>query len=255
MKFLGIDIGGSGIKGAPVATGRGELLAERLRVPTPVPSLPEVVAEVVAGIAAHFAYRGPVGVTFPAVVKDGVTLSAANVDPAWVGMDAAGLFDRHLGGPVEVLNDADAAGIAEMRYGAGRGICGTVILLTFGTGIGSAVFHDGVLLPNCEFGHLKIRGRDAEDRCSARVREEKKLSFKEWSVLVAEFLNTLEVLFSPELFIIGGGISKRADKFLPHLSRLTRVPLLPAALQNHAGIIGAACAAAALAAADDFPQP
>jgi polyphosphate glucokinase len=208
--------------------------------------VPEAVAAVVARIAAHFACDGPVGVTFPAPVKAGVTLSAANVDPAWIGMDAAELFRRHLDGPVVVLNDADAAGIAEMCYGAGRGARGTVIMLTFGTGIGSAVFHDGVLLPNSEFGHLKIRGKDAEDRCSARVREDKDLSFKAWSVLVAEFLNTLDVLFSPELFIIGGGISKRADKFLPHLSRLTPVPLAPAALLNEAGIIGAAHMAAAL---------
>lgn len=243
MNYLGIDIGGSGIKGALVDTTAGKLVVERLRRSTPVPSTPEAVAEVVAGIGVHFNYQGPVGVTFPAVVKNGVTLSAANVDAAWIGTDAAALFRRSLGAPVTVLNDADAAGIAEMRFGSGRDRMGTVIVLTFGTGIGSAVFHAGALLPNTEFGHLKIRGKDAEQRCSARVKELRDWSFKEWSVPAAEFLNTLNVLFSPELFIIGGGISKRAEKFMPLLCKLTPVPLLPAQLANEAGIIGAACVA------------
>jgi polyphosphate glucokinase len=240
MTVLGIDIGGTGIKGAPVNTTTGELLAERFRILTPKPALPNAVADVVGQIASHFDYKGPAGVTFPGIVKKNVIYSATNVDHAWLQVDAAKLFKRHLGGPVTVVNDADAAGVAEMHFGAGRGKRGVVIMLTFGTGIGSAIFHDGVLVPNAELGHIQIRGKDAEKRCSERVREEKDMSYKKWAKIVSEYLDTLETLFSPELFIIGGGISKQAHKFLPYLSAKTDVLVQPAKMQNDAGIIGAA---------------
>lgn len=240
MTILGIDIGGTGIKGAPVNTETGELLGERFRIPTPQPALPNPVADVVGQIAAHFNYQGPTGITFPGIIKKGVVFSAANVDASWMHTDAAGLFSAHVGGEVSVVNDADAAGIAEMRFGAGRDRNGIVILLTLGTGIGSAIFLDGKLLPNSEFGHLKIRGKDAEKRASERVREEKNLSWKDWSVRFNEYLTELEHLFSPDLFIIGGGASKKADKFLPHLTSKTEVMIVPAQMQNNAGIIGAA---------------
>lgn len=240
MTYLGIDIGGTGIKGAPVNVETGELLAERLRIETPHPALPNSVADVVEQIAAHFKYKGPAGVTFPAVVKKGVIYTAANVDESWIGTDAGELFAQHTGGPVSVVNDADAAGIAEMRFGAGKDRNGVVIMVTLGTGIGSAVFLDGKLLPNTEFGHLQIRGKDAEKRASEKVREDKDLSWKQWSKSVGEFLDKMERLFSPDLFIIGGGISKKADKFFPYLTTKTEVIIVPAQMRNDAGIIGAA---------------
>ncbi len=248
MTILGIDIGGTGIKGAPVDTETGELCGERFRIPTPQPALPNPVADIVGQIAAHFNYQGPAGITFPGVIKKGVVFSAANVDESWMHTDAANLFTTHVGGPVQVVNDADAAGVAEMRFGAGKGRPGVVILLTLGTGIGSAIFLDGVLLPNSEFGHLKIRGKDAEKRASERVREEKGMSWKQWAKHFNEYLAELEYLFSPELFIIGGGASKKADKFLPHLTSKTEVMIVPAQMQNNAGIIGAAYLARPLAA-------
>jgi polyphosphate glucokinase len=240
MTVLGIDIGGTGIKGAPVNVATGELLAERFRIPTPKPALPNAVADVVGQIASHFKYKGPTGVTFPGIVKKSVIYSATNVDHSWLQVDASKLFHRHLGGPVTVVNDADAAGIAEMHFGTGQGKRGVVIMLTFGTGIGSAIFHNGVLVPNAELGHIQLRGKDAEKRCSERVREEKEMSYKKWAKIVSEYLDTLETLFSPELFIIGGGISKKADKFLPYLTAKTDVLIQPATMQNDAGIIGAA---------------
>ncbi|MFF4617904.1 polyphosphate--glucose phosphotransferase [Nonomuraea jabiensis] len=236
MNVLGIDIGGSGIKGAPVDIEAGELVQERLRIPTPQPSKPDEVAEAVAEIVKHFGWSGPVGVTFPGVVKDGVVLTAANVDPSWIGVDAAGLF-----GGATVLNDADAAGVAEVTYGRGRGERGTVLVLTFGTGIGSALFTDGTLVPNTELGHLELRGKDAEHRASARAREEHELSWEKWAERVEEYLRHVEMLLSPTLIVIGGGASRKADKFLPHVHIDT--PVVPAALQNEAGIIGAALAA------------
>jgi len=249
MIFLGIDIGGTGIKGAPVNTETGQLAAERFRIPTPHPALPNSVADVVGEIAKHFEYSGPVGITFPAIVKKGIIYSASNVDSSWVGTDGATLFQSHLGGPVTVVNDADAAGIAEMRFGAGRGRTGVVILLTFGTGIGSALFYDGKLLPNSELGHLEIRGKEVERRASEKVREDKDLSWKEWAERVSEYLEHLERLFSPEVFIIGGGVSNKAEKFLPFLTARTEVLIEAAQMRNEAGIIGAACLAASSAPA------
>ncbi len=238
--LLGIDIGGTGIKGAPVNVKTGQLTQERLRIKTPQPAKPEAIAEVVEQIANHFEYSGPAGIAFPSIVKDGVIFSATNVDESWINLDAAKLFERHVGGPVTLINDADAAGIAEMRFGAGVGRKGVVILLTFGTGIGSAIFCDGVLLTNTEFGQLKIRGKDIEIRASERIREKKAISFKKWADIIGEFLRELENLFSPELFLIGGGISKKADKFLPYLKAQSQVPIEACKMQNDAGIIGAA---------------
>ncbi|TDD00735.1 ROK family protein [Nonomuraea deserti] len=237
MNVLGIDIGGSGIKGAPVDTKAGKLTEERLRIPTPQPSKPDEVADAVASIVKHFGWSGPVGVTFPGVVVDGVVLTAANVDHSWEGVDAAALF-----GGATVLNDADAAGMAEMTFGRGKGQRGTVLVLTFGTGIGSALFTDGRLVRNTEFGHLQLRGKDAEHRASARVREERDLGWKAWAGRVEDYLRHVEMLFTPSLIVIGGGVSKKADKFLPHIHLDT--PVAPAALRNDAGIIGAARAAA-----------
>ncbi|GIH90580.1 polyphosphate--glucose phosphotransferase [Planobispora siamensis] len=244
MRALGIDIGGSGIKGAPVDLEKGELAEERLRIPTPSPATPEAVAEVVGRIVEHFSWEGPVGITFPGVVLDGITMTAANMNQSWVGVDARGLFSEVTRQPVVVLNDADAAGLAEVAAGAGKGEAGVVLMLTFGTGIGSALFVDGRLVPNTELGHLELRGKDAEKRASDAAREDHDLSWEEWAERVEEYLRHVEMLFSPSLIIIGGGVSKKADKFLPRISIRTRI--VPAALRNEAGIVGAAMAAADL---------
>ncbi|GHH64982.1 polyphosphate glucokinase [Streptosporangium violaceochromogenes] len=242
MEALGIDIGGSGIKGAPVDVTTGELTRERLRLATPAPSRPKAVAEVVAEIAGHFDWTGPVGVTFPGVVIDGVARSAANVDRSWIGVDARETFSVATGLPVVVLNDADAAGLAEVAAGSARGQRGVVLMLTFGTGIGSALFVDGLLVPNTELGHLEIRGKEAERRASDRARDEGGLSWGKWAGRVEEYLRHVEALFSPSLIVIGGGVSKKADRFLPMVKVRTR--LVPATLRNEAGIVGAAMAAA-----------
>lgn len=259
MLALGIDIGGSGIKAAPVDTVTGELTAERYRLGTPRPATPDAVAKTVGLVAAHFTWTGAVGITFPGVVRHGTVLTAANVEHDWVGIDAPTLFTHVLsiaGGRLpRVLNDADAAGVAEMAHGAGRGRDGVVIMFTFGTGIGSALFVDGVLVPNTELGHIEVRGKDAERRASARVREEKKLTWEDWAARVQEYLSRAEALFSPDLIIVGGGVSRHADRFLPLLS--LRAELAAAGLANTAGIVGAAMAAVAptaptaLAAATD----
>ena len=240
MTLLGIDIGGTGIKGALVNVETGELLTDRFRIETPKPALPNSVADVVQQIADHFKYSGPTGITFPAVVKNGVVYTAANVDPSWIGTNAADLFSKHTNHPVAVVNDADAAGVAEVQFGAGKNRKGVVIMITLGTGIGSAVFLDGKLLPNTEFGHLKLRGKDAEKRASEKIREDKKLSWKQWSKRLSEFLVEMEKLFSPDLFILGGGVSKKTDKFLTYLETKTEVIIVPAQMHNEAGIIGAA---------------
>ncbi|MEZ5232995.1 MAG: ROK family protein [Acidimicrobiales bacterium] len=238
MVVLGIDIGGSGIKAAPVDPATGRLLAERHRIPTPQPSAPEAVAGVVAALCDHFDWTGPVGCTFPGVVKAGRTRTAANVDDAWIDLDAAGLFSERTGRPVTVMNDADAAGLAEARFGAGAGRLGVVLVLTLGTGIGSALIHDGVLVPNTELGHLQLRGKDAEQRAAARIRDEKNLSWKQYARLVDEYLALVEKALWPDLIIIGGGVSNRADRWF-HLLH-SRAELLPAAFGNNAGIVGAA---------------
>jgi polyphosphate glucokinase len=250
MDTIGIDIGGSGIKGAPVDTARGTLTAERLRIPTPSPSTPEAVAGVIRQILDSFStVTGPVGITFPGVVKNGRVLTAANVDPVWAGFEAGTFFSAKLGRPCTVLNDADAAGLAEMRFGAGRGINGVVILITLGTGIGSAVFLDGKLLPNTELGHMEVRGKDAEDRAAERIREEKDLGWPEWAERVGEVIARYAFLFNPDLFIIGGGVSRKAEKFLPVVQGMVKVPVVPAQLQNQAGLVGAAIVASESASA------
>jgi polyphosphate glucokinase len=236
---LGIDIGGTGIKGAPVDTAKGELIAPRFRVPTPQPATPDAVAEVVADVAAHFDWTGAFGAAFPAVVKAGIVQTAVNIDPAWIGCDVRQLLASACGTPpVVVLNDADAAGIAEMEFGAGRGRRDTVAVVTLGTGIGSAVFTEGVLVPNTELGHIVIRGKDAELRAADSVRERKQLSWSAWAERLDEYLHQLEALLQPDLIIVGGGVSKRHDRFLPRLH--TRAECVPAQLQNEAGIVGAA---------------
>ena len=244
MEMLGIDIGGSGIKGAIVDTAAGDFLTDRLRIPTPQPSKPKPVAHVVKQIARHFDWQGPIGCTFPAVVQRGVTLTATNVHSSWIGADAKSLMEKHTGNPVVVLNDADAAGIAEMTFGAGRDGGGLVIILTLGTGIGSAIFINGQLIPNTEFGHLKIRGEIAEHWASDRARQLKGYSWKKWGKQLSEYLQYLEFLFTPDLFIIGGGVSKQYQKFFPHIRCKTEIA--PAQLRNRAGIVGAAMAAVKL---------
>jgi polyphosphate glucokinase len=239
---LGVDIGGSGIKAAPVDLSTGTLTAERVKLDTPHPSLPDAVAAVVRELVTGFSWTGPIGVTFPGVVMDGVIKTAANVDKSWIDTDARELFGQATGQAVAVINDADAAGLAEMRFGAGAGHKGTVLMLTLGTGIGSALFIDGILVPNTEFGHIEIRGREAEKRASELVREEHDLSWGKWAGRVDEYLEHMEQLLSPKLFIIGGGISRKSDKFLPRLTGL-RATVVPAAMHNDAGIVGAAMAA------------
>ncbi|RIK30013.1 MAG: polyphosphate glucokinase [Chloroflexi bacterium] len=238
MSTLGIDIGGSGIKGAQVNTRSGELTTERVRIDTPQPSMPERCARVVQEIVEQLQYHGPVGVTFPSVVRHGITLTAANVDKRWIDCDAEKLLRETLGLPVVVLNDADAAGIAEVHFGAGKDASGVVAMFTFGTGIGSAFFVDGRLMPNTEFGHLTLRGKDAERRASAKVKEDKNLSWKEWAQRVNEFFVEIDKLFTPDLIIIGGGISRKFDKFGKHLK--SGAQIVPAKFLNDAGIIGAA---------------
>jgi polyphosphate glucokinase len=244
MAVLGIDVGGSGIKGAPVDVSAGTLTDERYRVETPQPADVTGVVAGVRKVAGRFDGVDRVGITFPGVVVGGVTRTAANVDASWLDAPAAELFGEALGLPVTVLNDADAAGIAEMSFGAGRGQPGVVIMLTFGTGIGSAVFSGGRLVPNTELGHLEMHGADAELRASDHARDVESLGWHKWAHRVQEYLRYVEKLLSPDLLIIGGGVSKRADKFLPLID--IRTKLVPAALQNEAGIVGAAVAAAGL---------
>ncbi|MEB8341119.1 polyphosphate--glucose phosphotransferase [Streptomyces endophyticus] len=246
MQIFGVDIGGSGIKGAPVDLERGDLAQERHKVLTPHPATPEGVADGVKQVIDHFADARPdrVGITFPGVVTGGATVrTAANVDKSWIDVDARALLSKKLGGlPVTVLNDADAAGVAEMHFGAGRGRKGTVLLLTFGTGIGSALFSEGVLVPNTELGHLELNGHDAEKHASTKAREDHDLSWEQWAHRVQKYLAHVEMLCSPELFIIGGGISRKAHKFLPLIKGI-KAEIVPAELQNNAGIVGAAMAA------------
>ncbi|MEV0899811.1 polyphosphate--glucose phosphotransferase [Actinoplanes sp. NPDC049802] len=253
MTILGIDIGGSGVKGAPVDAATGELLGERFRVPTPQPADVDSVATAVAGVAAAFDGFDRIGVTFPGVVVDGVTRSAANVDKSWIDAPAAQIFSDRLGMPVTVLNDADAAGVAEVAFGAGRDQSGLIMMLTFGTGIGSALFSDGVLIPNTEFGHVEIDGADAELLASDRIREAEDLSWERWAARVERYLRHVEMLLSPRLFIVGGGVSKKSEKFLPLID--IRTPIVPATLLNNAGLIGAAMAAHQAAAGPGGRHP
>ncbi|MEY9211293.1 ROK family protein [Thermobifida halotolerans] len=244
---LGIDIGGSGIKGAPVDLDSGTFVVDRLKIATPQPSTPEAVASVVAEIAAafpdHVSGDCPLGVTFPAVIQHGIARSAANVDHSWIGTDVAELLAKATERRVLVVNDADAAAVAEHRHGAAAGVDGVVLLTTLGTGIGTALLVNGVLVPNTEFGHLEIDGHDAETRAASSAREREDLSYQQWAEeRLQRYYSVVEDLLWPDLIVVGGGVSRKADRFLPHL-RL-RTPIVPAQLRNTAGIVGAAVLAA-----------
>ncbi|MGZ4548918.1 MAG: polyphosphate--glucose phosphotransferase [Blastococcus sp.] len=241
MQGFGVDVGGSGIKGCPVDLDTGQLVGERVRIETPQPSTPEAVYGVVGQIVASFGWTERIGVTFPGVMKHGVAHTAANVDKSWIGTDVDAGLAQHIPGDATTLNDADAAGLAEMRYGAGKDQGGVVLMLTFGTGIGSALFVDGHLVPNTEFGHIQVDGQDAERKASAAVRDREDLTYPKWAQRVDRYLDVLEAGLWPDLIIVGGGVSKKADKWVPLLS--TRTPVVAAQLQNDAGIVGAALAA------------
>lgn len=239
---FGIDIGGSGMKAAPVDLATGTLAKERLKIATPQPSTPAAMAEVVTKLLDHFEWSGPAGVTFPGVVHHGVAKSAANVDKSWMNTDIDAVFTEASGREVKVINDADAAGLAEMRYGAGRDRNGVVMMFTFGTGLGSALFLDGKLVPNTELGHMEIDGKEAEKAAAASARDREKLSWKEWAERVDRYLERIVFLFSPDLIIVGGGVSRKAEKWLPliEVGAGVGVEIVPAALTNDAGIVGAA---------------
>jgi polyphosphate glucokinase len=241
MTTVGIDVGGSGVKGAPVDLAAGDLAAERHRLETPRPADVTNLVATVASVAKMVGPADHVGITFPGVVLDGVVRTAANLHPSWIGAPGRELFAEALGQPVTLLNDADAAGIAEVRYGAGKGQRGVILMLTFGTGIGTALFVDGTLVPNTELGHIELDGHDAEARASDRARETEDLDWAKWAKRVERYLSHVEALLWPDLIVVGGGVSKKADRWLPHVDIRTKV--VPAELQNHAGIIGAAAAA------------
>lgn len=242
MHILGIDIGGSGIKGAPADTLTGMLVAERFRLPTPKGAKPAPVAEVVKEVALHFSWQAAIGCGFPAVIRNGVAESAANIDEKWIGTNVARLFSDATGCPVRVVNDGDAAGLAEVTFGAGRGAKGVVMMITIGTGLGSALFIDGKLVPNTELGHIEVECDDAETLASDAARKKGDLSWKKWAKRLDKYLGRIERLFSPDLVILGGGVIKKQELFLPLLTVRTRV--IPAVLGNDAGIVGAALAAA-----------
>ena len=239
---FGVDVGGSGIKGGIVDLETGDLVGDRYKLLTPHPATPSAVAETIAAVVNEFGWTGPLGVTYPGVVTNGIVRTAANVDKSWIGINARDVISAELDGQeVVVLNDADAAGLAEQRYGAGKDTTGVVVLLTFGTGIGSAVIHNGILLPNTEFGHLEVGGKEAEHRAASSVRDTRGWSYKKWAKQVTRVLVAIENTMWPELFIAGGGISRKAENWVPLLQN--RTPVVPAALQNTAGIVGAAMAA------------
>jgi polyphosphate glucokinase len=238
-EVFGLDIGGSGIKGAPVDLERGVLTAERVRLVTPVGAKVDDVAKTSREVLAHFHYVGLVGAAFPSVIVDGRARTASNIDSAWVGTEVGATISAATDCDVVAINDADAAGLAEMRYGVGRDVRGTVALLTLGTGIGSALFLDGVLMPNTELGHLEIDGQDAETKTAEAAREREGLTWEHWARRVSKYLRHFEALLWPDLFILGGGVSKKGDKFLPLLEGV-RTKVVTAQLQNEAGIVGAA---------------
>lgn len=242
MEILGLDIGGTGIKGAPVDAKTGELTRPRFRLRTPLPATPESVAQTAGEVVAHFGWSAAVGCGFPGVVQHGVVRTAPNLSTSWPGEDARARLEQATGCTVVIANDADAAGLAEMRFGAGRDRRGTVLVVTLGTGIGTALFVDGRRVPNMELGHIEIRGRDAEKRAAESVRVREGLSWKKWARRVDEYLKTVVALVNPELVIVGGGVSKKHDRFLPLLA--VDVEIVPAQLRNEAGIVGAALLAA-----------
>jgi polyphosphate glucokinase len=243
-QVLGIDVGGSGIKGAVVDVASGRLVSGRYRLATPGPATPKAMARVVARIVRHFEWSGPVGCGMPGPIKEGRVMALANLDKSWIGVKAPELYSSECKCPVTVLNDADAAGLAEMRFGAGKGRTGVVLMLTLGTGIGSAVFVDGRLMPNTELGQIELNGKIAEQRASARARKEKGLTWEKWGKRLNQYLHAVEELVWPDLIILGGGVSKKADKFFPFIK--TRAELVAALMYNQAGIVGAALAAGAV---------
>ena len=238
MKVLGIDIGGSGLKGAPVDVRTGQLTAERYKIETPTIWTPAEMARGVRQIVDHFEWKGRIGIGFPGVVHGPLTMTSSNLHKKFIGLNTEKLFSKAAGCPVTLVNDADAAGIAEMRFGAGRGVDGTVLLLTLGTGVGSALFFRGVLFPNSELGHLPLRGRSAERFVSSAARKRRGLSWHKWGSELGAYLRILEILLSPQLIIIGGGVSAKSDKFFKYAK--CRAPKVPAAAYNAAGIVGAA---------------
>ena len=243
-RAIGIDIGGTGIKGALVDVKKGILLSDRVRFETPEGGRPDDIAQIVATLISQISGSKdsmPVGICFPAVVQHGRTMSAANISKEWIGFDADGLFERKLGRHVHVVNDADAAGVAEIKFGAGASEKGLVIMTTLGTGIGSALFIDGRLVPNAELGHLEIDGVDYESKASFAAKERENLSFADWATRLQKYYARLEALFSPDLIIVGGGVSKQHEQFLPLLKLQTRI--VPAIKRNNAGILGAAALA------------
>jgi polyphosphate glucokinase len=243
-KALGVDIGGTGIKGAVVDIDTGDLVSDRIKLPTPHGGEPEDILKVVIEIIEKLGGLEddiPVGICFPAVVKNGRTMSAANVSHSWIGLEAEALFEKGLGRDIHFVNDADAAGYAEVRYGAAKDVDGVVLLTTLGTGIGTALIFNGILIPNTELGHLEVKGKDAETRASFAAKERGRLSYEKWAKRLQAYYSTLEMLFSPDLFIVGGGVSKSHEHFLPLLDLTT--PIVPAKLRNNAGILGAAALA------------
>ena len=239
---FGVDVGGSGVKGGIVDLNTGQLIGDRFKIATPQPATPAAVTKTVAAVVREFGWTERLGVTYPGVVTDGVVRTAANVDKSWIGINAREVISAELSGQeVTVLNDADAAGLGEEKFGAGKDNSGVIVLLTFGTGIGSAVIHNGVLLPNTEFGHLEVEGMEAEHRAASSIKEKNNWSYRRWSVEVTKVLTAIENAIWPDLFIAGGGISRKADKWLPLLTN--RTPVVAAVLQNTAGIVGAAMAA------------
>jgi polyphosphate glucokinase len=240
MNVFGIDVGGSGIKGAPVDTQSGKLLTERVRIKTPKPATAGAIVQTTVEVIGQAGWEGPVGCGFPAVVKDGVARTAANIDESAIDFDFQSALEKVLGESVRVVNDGDAAGLAEMRWGAGREVEGVVLMLTLGTGIGTSLFVGGRLVPNTEFGHIEVRGKDAEHRAADSARKREDLSWKEYARRLDEYLHRIENLLWPDLIVIGGGISKKSEKFFPDLTNRTRV--VRAEMQNNAGIAGAALA-------------
>lgn len=244
MHILGIDIGGSGIKGNPVDTETGEMLGERYRIPTPKPATPDAVLETLCQIAKQFSWQGPVGCGYPGVVRGGVIHTAANLDDSLIGMNLARSLEKAVGSPAMVINDADAAGLAEMRFGAGKGEGGLVLVITIGTGIGTALFAHGHLVPNTEFGHIKMKlhkdpkWQEAEKLVADSARKREDITWKQWAARFNSYLAYMQMLLNPDLVILGGGAAKKGEKFMPYLK--SDVPLKTAVLENRAGIIGAA---------------
>lgn len=238
MEILGIDIGGSGIKGAIVDTTKGVLLTERHRIATPQPATPSAVIDTVDEIIDHFNWNAPVGCGFPSAIVDEVVMTASNIDKGWLGKNASVEITKNTGCPAHLINDVDAAGLAEVTYGAGKGVSGKVLMIAAGTGIGSALFHDGQLFPNTELGHLILHGDIAEKYAANSARKREELSWEEWGGRFSEYLNHVDFLFWPDLFIMGGGVSKYHEEYFKYFD--IRPEIVPAQMLNEAGIIGAA---------------